>query len=242
MAQETGLRLNGLDGRTAFITGASRGIGRRIAETLRDQGVNVVAADLSAPEIDGVTGLEIDVTVEESVRNAFETAAGATGGIDILVCNAGVYLLAPLTSMPFEDWQRVIEVNLTGSFLCVQHAVPPMVERGFGRVVFIGSSAGKSGGAKSAGAYAASKAGVMTLAKSLARECAGSGVTSNAVAPALIDTPMIADVRDELAGQIPVGRLGRPEDVADLVAFLASDHGSYLTGEVVDVNGGFLID
>lgn len=242
MTPSHGLRLAGLEGRRALVTGGGRGIGRRIAETLRDQGAATVAADLAPPEIGGVTCLRMDVADQGSVRAAFDAAEEAVGGVDILVCNAGVYLLSPLVAMAPDDWRRTMDVNLTGAFHCVQRGVPPMVERGFGRVVFIGSSAGKSGGAKSSGAYAASKAGVMALAKSLARDCAGTGVTSNAVAPALIDTPMIAEIRDELAGRIPVGRLGRPDDVADLVAYLASDHGSYLTGEVVDVNGGFLID
>ena len=116
-----------------------------------------------------------------------------------------------------------------------------MREAGWGRVIALGSSAGKTGGSKAMAAYAASKAGIMALAKSIASEYASSGITSNALAPSLIDTPMVANVAD-LVSRVPVGRLGQPQDVADLVVFLASEHAGYITGEVVDINGGFLID
>ena len=150
-------------------------------------------------------------------------------------------MIEPFQETTLDSWRRTLDVNLTGAFLCARRALPGMRAAGFGRVVAIGSSAGKTGGAKSVAAYAASKAGVMTLAKSIASEYAGSGVTANALAPALIDTEMISSMPD-MRGKVPIGRLGTPDDVAAVVAFLCSDHASYITGEVVDVNGGFLID
>jgi 3-oxoacyl-[acyl-carrier protein] reductase len=132
-------------------------------------------------------------------------------------------------------------VNLTGAFLCAKRALPGMREQRYGRIVALGSSAGKTGGAKAIAAYAASKAGVMAMTKSIANEYASMGITANALAPALIDTPMISEQR-ELVARIPVGRFGKPEEVAALVCFLASEHAAYITGEVTDINGGFLID
>jgi len=235
------MELSGLQNRVAFVSGSARGIGRRIAETLRDLGVRVAAGDLQAPQIDRVLGVELDVADEASVDTAFSRAEGELGAIELLVVNAGIFVIEPFEDTSLASWQRTIDVNLTGAFLCSKRAMPAMREAGYGRVVMIGSSAGKTGGAKSMAAYGASKAGVMTLAKSIAAEYARSGITSNALAPSLIDTEMISGMPD-LHGQIPVGRLGTPDDVADLVAFLCSQHAGYITGEVVDINGGFLID
>jgi len=235
------MQLAGFDSRVAFVTGGARGIGRCIAETLRDLGARVAAGDLKAPEIDGVLGVELDVTDEASVDAAFSRVERELHPVDLLVLNAGIFRIEPLEETTLESWQQTIDVNLTGAFLCAKRGLPAMRERGYGRLVAIGSSAGKTGGAKSVAAYGASKAGVMTLAKAIASEYAASGVTSNALAPALIDTEMIASMPD-LRDKVPVGRLGTPQDVADVVAFLCSEHAGYITGEVVDVNGGFLID
>jgi NAD(P)-dependent dehydrogenase (short-subunit alcohol dehydrogenase family) len=235
------LRVHGLEGRTALVTGAGRGIGRRISEVLRDQGARVYALDLERPAIDGVAGLSGDVTDVEHVNAAFRAVEKAAGPVEVLVLNAGIFIIEPLDTTTVDQWQRTIDVNLTGAFLCARSALPGMRERGFGRIVAIGSSAGINGGAKSVGAYAASKAGVMALMKSIASEYAADGICANALAPALIDTDMIGSMPD-MHDRVPVGRLGTPDDVASLVAFLCSDHGSYITGEVVDVNGGFLID
>jgi 2-dehydro-3-deoxy-L-rhamnonate dehydrogenase (NAD+) len=235
------VRLEGIEGRVAFITGAARGIGHCIAETLRDQGSRVAAGDLAAPEIDGVLGVEVDVSDEAAVDGAFARIEAELAPVDLLVLNAGIFVIEPFEETTLSSWRRTLDVNLTGAFLCARRALPGMRERGFGRVVAIGSSAGKTGGAKSIAAYGASKAGIMAMAKSIASEYAGTGVTANALAPALIDTDMVAAMPD-MREKVPLGRFGTTQEVADVVAFLCSDHSSFITGEVVDVNGGFLID
>lgn len=240
-AHDGSLRVHGLDGRVALVTGAGRGIGRAIAECLAAQGARVAVGDLRAPALDGLCGVAMDVTDEAGVDAAVTEVERELGPVEVLVCNAGIYQSKALAATTLADWERMIAVNLTGVFLTTRRVLPAMAERGYGRVVVMGSSAGKSGGARNVSGYAAAKAGAMAMAKGLAKEYARTGVTVNALAPALIDTEMIADMR-ELESQIPVGRLGRPADVAGVVAFLASEHGSYITGEVVDVNGGFLID
>jgi 2-hydroxycyclohexanecarboxyl-CoA dehydrogenase len=237
----SGLRVSGLDGRVALVTGASGGIGRAIVETLHAQGASVVAADLAEPTVDHAFAIAMDVADEAAVDRGFTAVERELGPVQVLVLNAGVFVIEEFEALSLASWRRTIDINLTGAYLCARRALPGMREAGWGRVVAIGSSAGKTGGSKAMAAYAASKAGVMALAKSIASEYAKHGVTANALAPALIDTPMLAGIAD-LASKIPVGRLGLPQDVADVVTFLASDHAGYITGEVVDVNGGFLID
>jgi NAD(P)-dependent dehydrogenase (short-subunit alcohol dehydrogenase family) len=235
------MKLDGIEGRVALVTGGGRGIGRAIAETLRDQGARVADGDLQAPEVEGLLGVELDVTRSDSVDAAFERVESELGPVELLVLNAGVYIVEPFEETSLESWQQTIDVNLTGAFLCARRALPAMRERQFGRIIAIGSSAGKTGGKKHAAAYGASKAGIMVMAKAIASEYAEHGITANALAPALIDTEMVAGIRD-LVGLIPVGRLGKPEEVAGVVAYLCSTQAAYITGEVVDVNGGFLID
>lgn len=235
------LRVDGLDGRAAVVTGAARGIGQRIAETLRDNGAAVAAFDIEAPEHPGILGLSCDVTDEAAVETAFRTVEDELGPASVLVLNAGIFPIVPFAETTPQLWRKTLDVNLTGAFLCARRALPAMREAGYGRVVAIGSSAGKAGGAKSVAAYAASKAGLMTLMKSIANEYASAGITANALAPALIDTEMIDGMR-ELVSTIPVGRFGRPQEVADLVAYFCSEHAGYITGEVTDINGGFFVD
>jgi NAD(P)-dependent dehydrogenase (short-subunit alcohol dehydrogenase family) len=163
------------------------------------------------------------------------------GPVELLVLNAGILIAEPLERTGPEAWRRLVDVNLTGAYLCARRVLPGMREAGFGRVVVIGSSAGKTGGGTAAAAYSASKAALMTFAKSIAKEYAAHGVLSNAVAPALIDTEMIAGI-DDLRDRIPLKRYGRPQEVADVAAFLCSAHASFITGEIVDVNGGFVMD
>lgn len=235
------IQVDGLADRVAVVTGAGRGIGQRIAEVLYGNGAKVAALDLAAPDHEGILGIACDVSDEPAIDAAFERIENDLGTVSVLVLNAGIYPIVPFEETTRELWDKTIAINLTGAFLCARRALPGMREQGYGRIVGIGSSAGKAGGKRSVAAYAASKAGVMTLMKSIANEYAKHGITANALAPALIDTPMIADTRD-LVDLIPVGRFGTVDEVASLVAFLASEHAGYITGEVTDINGGFLID
>lgn len=235
------IQVEGLAGRVAVVTGAARGIGRSIAQTLAGNGARVAALDLVAPEHPDILGVACDVSDEMTVDAAMTSVEEALGTISVLVVNAGIFPIVPFEEMTLELWDRTLAINLTGGFLCARRVLPGMREQGYGRIVAIGSSAGKAGGTRSVAAYAASKAGLMTLAKSIANEYARFGITSNALAPTLIDTDMIAEQRD-LVSRIPVGRFGKPEEVAALVAFLASEHAGYITGEVTDINGGYLVD
>lgn len=240
-ADATRMRLSGLDGRIALVTGAGQGIGRRIAETLSALGARTAGGDLRPPEIDDVLGLELDVSNEGSVDQAFTELERRLGAPEIVVLNAGVFEVASIEETTFDSWRRTMSVNLDGAFLCARRALPAMRRQRFGRIVAIGSSAGISGGSVRCAAYAASKAGLMTMIKAIATEFGPHGITANALAPALIRTPMLGEIAD-LADRIPVARVGETDDVAGCVAFLCSSHASYITGEVVDVNGGFLID
>jgi 2-hydroxycyclohexanecarboxyl-CoA dehydrogenase len=239
------MKLEGIEGRVALVTGGSRGIGRCIAETLRDQGAHVASGDIDTEAIAGVLAVSLDVSSEPSVDEAFTRIEAELGPVELLVLNAGILSKASLEDTTSEDWRRTLEVNLTGPFLCARRAVTRMREAGYGRIVAIGSSAGITGAGAAPpalSAYAASKAGVMALAKSIALEYAAHGITANALAPTLIDTGMLASVPDDFRRVIPVGRYGRPEEIAALTAFLCSGHAGYITGEIVDINGGFLVD
>ena len=235
------IQVDGLADRVAVVTGAGRGIGARIAEVLAGNGARVAALDLEAPDHDGILGIACDVSDEAAIEDAFTTVERELGQTSVLVLNAGIFPIVPFEETTRELWDRTMAINLTGAFLCARRALPGMRAAGYGRIVGMGSSAGKAGGARSVAAYAASKAGLMTLMKSIAQEYAAHGITANALAPTLIDTPMIANTRD-LVSRIPVGRFGTVDEVASLVAFLASAHAGYITGEVTDINGGFLID
>jgi NAD(P)-dependent dehydrogenase (short-subunit alcohol dehydrogenase family) len=235
------MRLDGIEGRTAFVSGGARGIGRCAAETLRDLGARVASCDLEEPAIDGVLGLQADVSDEAAVDHAVTRVEKELGHVELLVLNAGILIAEPFERTEPDAWRRLMDVNLGGAYLCARRVLPGMRTAGFGRVVVVGSSAGKTGGGTASAAYSASKAAIMTFAKSIAKEYAAHGVLSNAVAPALIDTEMLAGVED-LRDKIPLKRYGEVQEVADVIAFLCSAHASFITGEIVDVNGGFVMD
>ena len=236
----------GLSTRTALVTGAAQGLGRAIALRLLDEGCSVAALDMNPCGLtdlpDMILPVTADVTIEDELQVAFMQVVEAFGSVDILVNNAGVQSSERLPELTTELFERVLKVNLTGAFTLSRLALPPMKERGWGRIINMGSMAGKAGGLTTGAAYTASKAGLMGLTKSLAREGAPH-VTANALAPAFIETEMTdPNLRADLAAKIPVGRLGTAAEVAAAVAFLASDLAGYITGEILDLNGGFHID
>jgi len=234
------VRVEGLGGRVAVVTGGGRGIGLAICRVLAANGASVAALDLTPSEEPGILGVEADVSDEAAVNAAYGEVEAKLGPVSILVLNAGILPLVPLEETSAELWERTLAINLTGAFFCARRALPGMRAAGYGRVVGLGAAVGKSGGARSA-AYAASKAGLMTLVKSIAAEYAPHGITANVVAPALIDTQLLGATPD-MARRVPVGRLGTPEEVAAAIAFLVSSEAGYITGEVLDINGGTLVD
>ena len=240
-----------LSGKVALVTGASRGIGAAVAKTLAAQGATVVAAARGANAEDTAStitlsggkadAVSLDVTDPANVEFVVSAAIARHGRIDILVNNAGIAKDQLLVRMKREDWDAVIATNLTAAFTCSQAVLRPMMKQRGGRIINISSVVGQMGNAGQVN-YAASKAGLIGMAKALAREVASRGITVNVVAPGLIDTDMTkalsAGSSDTWASQIPLGRLGAPQDVAWTVCFLASDEAAYITGQVVAVNGG----
>jgi 3-oxoacyl-[acyl-carrier protein] reductase len=237
-----------MTGRIALVTGGSRGIGAATAKALAQDGHRVAVGyagsrDAAAKVAADVGGLavRIDVTDAASVADAFTAVEDSWGPVQLLVNSAGVTGDGLALRMKEDDWRRVLATNLDGAFTVAHRALPNMVKGRFGRLVFVGSVAGLLGSAGQVN-YAAAKAGLVGLARSLAREVATRGITSNVVAPGPIDTDMTAvlppERRAELAAQVPVGRMGTPEEVAAVAAFLCGDAAAYVNGAVVPVDGG----
>jgi 3-oxoacyl-[acyl-carrier protein] reductase len=241
-----------MSNRVAFVTGSSRGIGRATALALRQAGYDIVVASFEvekneevAAEIRAAGGnamtSNLNLTSLDSVRASFAEAYKQFGRIDVLVNNAGITKDGLAMRMKPEDWGLVLQINLTGAFFAAQQVLPAMVKQRSGRIINIASVVGQAGNAGQAN-YVSSKAGIIGLTKALAQEVASRNITVNAVAPGFIETDMTAvlpqEVRDKMLASIPLKRMGRPEDVAAAVRFLASDDAAYITGHVISVNGG----
>jgi 3-oxoacyl-[acyl-carrier protein] reductase len=245
-----------LEGRVAIVTGASRGIGRAIALCLAEEGCAVVvnyrssaaaAADVAkeAARRSGAACFPCaaDVTREPDVAAMVKETVRRYGRIDILVNNAALSQHRKLLDITYEDWRRMMECNLDSVFLCCRAVMPFMVERGYGRIINISSTSGITGGTSGAH-YAAAKGGVISFTKALSSEFAPRGITVNAIVPSKIETDMLRQAvgekgMEELKGRIPVRRLGTPEEIGALAAFLVSDNAGYITGEMIVASGGY---
>ena len=230
-----------LGGKVALVTGAARGVGARIAARFAEHGAVVHAAD-----IDERAALRMDVRDRASVGAAIERIERESGGLDILVNNAGLLANGPFDSTTGEAWDNLVAVNLTGIFNCVQAAVPALRRRGRGSIINIASvSHEKGGGAFGNVWYGATKAGVVAMTKGLGRDLGPYAIRVNAIAPAVMATDMVRalltpEMRERIIARIPLGRLAEEEDVARLAVFLASEDASFITGETIAVDGGFL--
>jgi 3-oxoacyl-[acyl-carrier protein] reductase len=244
-----------LEGRVALVTGASQGIGHACAKALAREGATVAVAARNQQKLDELvaqitaaggkaSAFAIDVADEEQVKSGIKSALAQFGKIDILVNNAGVTRDQLVMRMKRADWDTVLNTNLTSAYLCIQQVIGSMLKQRWGRIINITSVFGQMGQAGQAN-YAASKAGLIGLTMAMAREVASRNITCNAVAPGFIETSMTAALSEEFrqnaVKSIPLGRVGAPNDVASAVCFLASDEASYITGHVLNVNGGLLM-
>lgn len=245
--------------RVAVVTGGASGIGLGVADEFASNGYHVAVLDRNGPAADAAAdelrtrgakaiAVEIDVADRASVDRAFAQIRSDLGPVEILVTSAGIESFDAVLDITAEKWDRIIAVNLTGTFTCVQAALPDMLAAGWGRIVTISSSSAQSG-APNMAHYTASKGGVIALTKALAVELARSGITVNTIPPSLVDTPMArqAEIDGDFPGvdvvgpMVPLGRAGTPADIAAACSFLCSDGGSYITGQVIGVNGGMYI-
>jgi len=245
-----------LEGKTAIITGSARGLGKAIALKMAKMGANIVLNDIASSDSLDATATEFkdagykvavtrgDVRNAEDVKAMVAAAVEAFGRVDILVNNAGITKDKPMAMMSEEDWDAVLDINLKGAFFCTKFAAKQMIKQKYGRIINMASVAGRYGNPGQAN-YSASKAGLIGLTKTTAKEFASRGVTCNAVAPGMIQSKMTdvlsEEVRKKYLENIPLGRFGTPEDVAGVVVFLASDDASYVTGQVIDIDGGLVM-
>ncbi len=244
-----------LSGRVALVTGASQGIGRACALRLAKDGATVAVAARSREKLNDLvraikaaggnsSTFAMDVLDEDQIKNAIKQALTEFGKIDILVNNAGITRDQLVMRMKRADWDSVINTNLTSAYLCTQQVIGSMLKQRWGRIINVTSIFGQTGQAGQAN-YAASKAGLIGLTMAIAREVGSRNITCNAIAPGFIETAMTAGIADDFKKEalkmIPLGRIGTPEDVAAAVAFLASDASSYITGHILNVNGGMLM-
>ena len=246
-----------LKDRVAIVTGAARGIGKAIAWAFVREGASVALVDVEKTGLETLqmeigrkggqaVAIPCDVSKASEVKQMVDHVQRTLGRIDILINNAGIIRRGTIETVTEEDWDRVMEVNLKGPFNCSKAVVEIMKRQGYGKIVNVSSIAGKMGDITSAPGYGPSKAGMDALTKSLARQLAAYGIHVNGVAPHAIETEMSAEwspeKRKAIVDAIPLKRLGKPEDVAEAVLFLASDAAAFITGEIIDVNGGFLMD
>ena len=245
------------EGKTAVVTGGGSGLGRAIALAFAREGAMVAVWDIKAEQAMAVSGTiesmgqtsqaqAVDVSTGAQVESAVAKIMDSWGHIDILVNNAGICQVASIENISEDDWDRIMAVNLKGTFLCSRAVMGAMKKQKTGKIINMGSVAGKIGGIATGAHYSASKAGVMCFTKSLARELAPYGINVNGIAPGVIETEMTRTITggnwDAYLSSIPFGRIGTEDDVARVALFLASEDSSYLTGEIIDVNGGQFMD
>jgi len=242
--------------KVAVVTGAAMGIGAAIAEQLARDGITVLVSDINLQEAEktahgfrdaglSAAALQLDVSAASSIEAAFASVATHYGRCDVLVNNAGIAKTFPFIDFPLDNWLATLNINVTGTLLCSQHAARLMVRRRWGRIVNIASVAGMRAVGKGRTAYGTSKAAVIGLTRQIASELAEQGVTANAVAPGPVGTPLTdalhsPEFRAAYTSAIPMKRYGRPEEIASIVSYLASESSAYLTGAVIPVDGGFM--
>ncbi len=246
-----------LNDRVAFVTGAASGIGRAIAERLAREGAHVILSDLDGERVLAVASdlarqwghtepMELDVAQDGAIERTIQQVMDLHGRVDILVNNVGILNAESAQNTSLAAWERVIRINMTSAFVCCKAVYPAMAQQNYGKIINIGSIAGRSTSTTGGVAYTASKSGLMGMSRHLAREWARVGIRVNAICPGMVDTPMTRNTVDEamlerILATIPVGRLALPEEIAALAAFLASSESDYITGTSMDINGGELI-